>query len=346
MRRLLLGLLGAGLLLGALALWLGYDVQRYAQTPVPLSTARLVDIAHGTTLRAALSQLAELSVISRPRALYWYARATGRTGVRAGQYRIDVGDTPLVILKKLAEGRVRTEQLSIIEGYNRWQAKDAIVAGGWMSAAEFDRLCDDKAFLAKHAIPGPTCEGYLFPETYNFARGLPPAALFAEFFKMSRKVFAQVTASGRGPLSLGMREFFTLASIVEKETAAPKERPHIACLFYNRLRSKPPWRLQTDPTVIYAATLADPHFDGNIKAWHLRELMSPYNTYTSDGLPPGPIASPSRASLEAVAHPANCKDFFFVSKNNGEHVFCETLTCHEAAVEKWQRQYFRNKHRR
>ncbi|RYF05569.1 MAG: endolytic transglycosylase MltG, partial [Deltaproteobacteria bacterium] len=138
----------------------------------------------------------------------------------------------------------------------------------------------------------------------------------------------------------------TLASIVEKETGAPEERAHIACVFYNRLRARPAWRLETDPTVIYAAILADPHFDGNLKRTHLRDLDSPYNTYRHVGLPPGPIANPGRAALQAVSLPSTCGDFFFVSSNHGRHVFCPDLACHNRAVQRWQIDYFRNPTRR
>ena len=214
---------------------------------------------------------------------------------------------------------------------------------GWMSGEAFDSLCDSKPFLDSQTIPGPTCEGYIFPETYVFARGVSAEHLFETFFKAYRRAVEAVTASGRGPMDLNEREFITLASIVEKETGAAHERPRIACVFYNRLRAKPAWRLQTDPTVIYAATLENPDFDGNIKRSHLRKMKNPYNTYLNYGLPPGPIASPGQEALDAVRSPANCNDYFFVSKNNGEHLFCPTLTCHNNAVNKWQVEYFKKR---
>jgi UPF0755 protein len=146
-----------------------------------------------------------------------------------------------------------------------------------------------------------------------------------------------------GPLHLESRALVTLASIVEKETGSPQDRGRIACVFYNRLRAKPTWRLDSDPTVIYAATIADPNFDGNLKREHLRGLESPYNTYRITGLPPGPIANPGKAALAAVVQPEECRDFFFVSMNNGQSIFCPTLTCHNEAVKKWQVDYFHQK---
>jgi UPF0755 protein len=160
--------------------------------------------------------------------------------------------------------------------------------------------------------------------------------MFATFRRVNVEVFKEVSA----PLALDSQQRATLAAIVEKETGAPEERPRIACVFYNRLTAKTRWRLDTDPTVIYAAKLQDPSFDGNLTKEHLRKLDSPYNTYRILGLPPGPIASAGRAALEAVARPAACRDFFFVSMNNGRHEFCPTLACHNEAVQRWQKDYF------
>jgi UPF0755 protein len=329
------------LLVAAGAVFYGYrDVIGYVNAPFGLSVEATVVVPKGATLATVVHVLEASGIVKRPRVLYIYARLTKRTQVRAGEYSVSPDETPASLLAKIGEGRVKTERFAIIEGHNRWQVRQALVDARWMSPAEFDRFCDDKGFLARHQIPGPTCEGYLFPETYTFARGLAAEAIFGAIFTMFKKMYAAATAQGTGPLKLEPRAFVTLASIVEKETGAPGERPHVACVFYNRLTAKPAWRLETDPTVIYAATLADPAFDGNLKRSHLHELESPYNTYRVFGLPPGPIANAGRASFDAVARPATCGDFFFVSNNSGEHIFCPTLGCHNQAVEKWQVEYF------
>ena len=348
-RRAGLGVLTTTILvLGTLPL--GYaQLRRFVHTPLDLEAPASVTVKRGSSLKPTLAELERQGVLRHVSWVYLYARLHGRTTIRAGEYAVLPGDTPRTLLDKLAEGKVKTEQFAVIEGHNRWLVRDALVAARWMSAGDFDRLCDDPAFLARHGVPGPSCEGYLFPDTYTFARGLAPEAILGTMFAMFHKAYEEVTAKGRGPLDLEMRELATLASIIEKETGAAEERPRIACVFYNRLRAKPRWRLETDPTVIYAATLADPAFDGNIKHEHLRQLDHPYNTYRVFGLPPGPIASAGRAALRAAVEPAPCEDFFFVSKNNGEHVFCPTLACHNQAVETWQVQYFRKRkqaHRR
>ncbi|MEZ4271933.1 MAG: endolytic transglycosylase MltG [Myxococcota bacterium] len=321
----------------------GWTLTSYLDTPLGGDTAVDINVERGSNLRAVLGDMAAFEVLKHPKWLYAYARLTQQTALRAGLYEARSNQSPRQLLAMLLKGAVKTESFTLAEGLNRWQVRDALVGGHWIDAARFDSLCDDAAFLKQHNIPGPSCDGYLFPETYTFARGVASEKLFEAMFAAFLRNYEAVTQAGRGPLDLDMRRFVTLASIVEKETGAAQERPRIACVFYNRLRAKPVWRLDTDPTVIYAATLEDPNFDGNIKRHHLRNLKNPYNTYTNNGLPPGPISSPGRAALEAVAAPAECGDFFFVSMNNGKHVFCPDLACHNAAVNTWQIQYFRKK---
>lgn len=320
-----------------------WRVSTYLRTPLAVEAPVDFEVKQGDALRSVLQRLHERALLPRPDWLYAYARLTDRSRVLAGAYRLGTNETPRSLLTKINNGAVRTEQFTLAEGLNRWEVRDLLAADGWMQAATFDRYCDDAEFLAAHDIPGPTCEGYLYPETYTFARGVPPKRIFAELFASFSRVYRDVTAHGAqtGPLDFNKREFATLASIVEKETAAAQERPRIACVFYNRLQADPPWRLETDPTVIYAATLEDPDFDGDIKRKHLRRMDNPYNTYQTYGLPPGPIANAGRGAFAAVADPTSCEDFFFVSRNDGTHVFCPTLACHRAAVRKWQIEYFR-----
>ena len=346
MKRALVFLL---VLVGLLAVtYLGIDTYRVQllQQPLKVQNATEYTLKRGMTLQAVLNDLAAEGWINEPLWTYRALRFEGRGELRTGTYRLKQGVPLLAVIDDMARGRVVTEALTIIEGSNRWQIRDQLAREKWMPAETFDALCDDNAFLVAQNIPGPNCEGFIFPETYQFARGISPKSLMATLLGAWRKAIDDVTREGRGPLGLNDLEFTTLASIVEKETGAPKERPRIACVFYNRMKATPAWRLETDPTVIYAATLADPNFDGNIKRSHLRTFDHPYNTYKRRGLPPGPIASAGRAALEAVKSPSSCEDFFFVSMNNGEHIFCPTYACHQAAVNKWQIEYFRNKRKK
>ena len=334
---LLLGLAVAAS--GAAYVWF----QGYLVTPRGGAAQNVLTVTRGTTLRPLLHALEARGVLRRADFLYTYARLTGRHAVRTGTYAFTATQTPAEILDTLQAGRVQLEALTLPEGLNRWQMRALLSTAGWMTATEFDQLCDDKALLQAQHVPGPTCEGYLFPDTYKFARGVAPQAIFSTMFAAYQVALGAATAAGRGPLNLSVQALTTLASIVEKETGQPSERPRIACVFYNRLRAKPAWRLETDPTVIYAATLADPKFNGNLTRQHLHGLDSPYNTYRVTGLPPGPIANPGRAALAAVTQPQACGDFFFVANNQGGHIFCPTLGCHNQAVQHHQVEHFRRR---
>ncbi|HSI05370.1 MAG: endolytic transglycosylase MltG [Myxococcota bacterium] len=340
MKKIAIFLLVVLLLAGGVAAFAYRQVAAYVNAPVgvPVET---FEVKRGASLGSVLEELRVAGVISKPKWVYYWARANKLPALKAGPYEIEAKQSPLEILAMFAEGRVKTEAFTIIPGLNRWQTRDLLAASNWIAKADFDRMCDDQQFLARFAIPGPTCDGYLYPETYKFARGVTPESVMQAIFESWKKNFTEATKTGRGPRNFSPRELMTLASIVEKETGVSGDRAHVACVFYNRLAAKPPWPLATDPTVIYAATLLDPKFDGNIKTWHLHEMESPYNTYRVRGLPPGPISSPGRAAMEAVVSPMQCNDFFFVSMNNGQTVFCPTYECHEAAVQKWQVNYFR-----
>lgn len=317
-----------------------HKVSTYVNAPVGVGLDSF-EVKRGASLQGVLDELRTAGVVSKPRWVYYWARANKLPPLKAGPYAVKAEQSPLELLAMFAEGRVKTEAFTIIPGLNRWQVRDLLAGSKWIPKVDFDRLCDDQAFLTRAGVPGPSCDGYLFPETYNLARGVSSEFVLETIFKSWKTNFTEATASGMGPRNLTPRELMTLASIVEKETGVSGDRGHVACVFYNRLAAKPQWPLATDPTVIYAATLLDPTFDGNIKSWHLHEMNSPYNTYRVPGLPPGPIASPGRAAMEAVTHPMACGDFFFVSMNNGQTIFCPTYECHEAAVQKWQVNYFR-----
>jgi UPF0755 protein len=152
-----------------------------------------------------------------------------------------------------------------------------------------------------------------------------------------REEYARAEATRRDGVVLTMGEAATLASIVEKETGRPEERPRISCVFHNRLRTG--MRLQTDPTVMYATMLRTGHWSKNISKADLL-APHPYNTYTTAGLPPGPISNAGAAALRAALAPSDCDDLYFVSRNDGSHVFCPDLRCHNAAVRQWQVEFF------
>jgi UPF0755 protein len=195
-------------------------------------------------------------------------------------------------------------------------------------------------------------EGYLFPDTYRFATSAPPAEIVRRMVERHRKVFAGLRRRYRTEaqalereLEWSDHEIVTLASIVEKETAAKHERPLIAGVFLNRLKfsSFKPKLLQTDPTIVYGCTVPEKKsaacekFEGRIRTIHLRDQDNPYSTYAHEGLPPGPISNPGKAALEAVFAPKKSRFLYFVSRNDGTHQFSKTVAEHERYVDEFQR---------
>jgi UPF0755 protein len=177
----------------------------------------------------------------------------------------------------------------------------------------------------------------LFPETYALPRNTPASVLVAQMVEFFKKAFTTEVQEAIKSRGLSVREAVTVASLVEKETAVDSERPMVAAVYLNRHRIGMP--MQADPTVIFALQRAG-RYDGNIRRDDL-QFDSPYNTYRYPGLPPGPIAAPGRASLEAVAKPADVDYLYFVSRNDGSHVFARTLDEHNRNVREWQVEYFR-----
>jgi UPF0755 protein len=195
-------------------------------------------------------------------------------------------------------------------------------------------LATDRPFLKSLGISAETVEGYLYPDTYRFARPTTAKDVMRAMVDQLGQVLTQEWQVRAKDIHMTIHEVLTLASVIEKETGSGDERPHISSVFHNRLRKKIP--LQSDPTVIYGL----PNFDGNL---HKKDLShpSPYNTYRWAGLPPGPIASPGAESIRAALYPAPSAYLYFVSKNDGTHEFSTNLIEHNKAVEKYQKRPYR-----
>jgi UPF0755 protein len=249
--------------------------------------------------------------------------------IKAGEYFLSTTMAPRQILGQLVEGRVHLYRLTIPEGYTLVQIAAAVGDAGLAPAAAFLAAARRPEVADHHGIPADTLEGYLFPDTYYFPRGLPSTTIIATLVDRFKEAFKPEWRQRADDLNMTVHEVVTLASIIEKETGAPEERPLIASVFHNRLKKG--MRLETDPTVIYGI----PEFDGNIKRRHL-ETYTPYNTYLIDGLPPGPIASPGARAIEAALYPAQSDYLYFVSKKDGTHQFSVTFSEHNAAVRKYQ----------
>ena len=258
--------------------------------------------------------------------------------IRPGEYELDASLSSQEILAKLLSGRVVLHPITIPEGYNLAQIADVLSTQQVTDAKEFTKLVRDRAYIATLGIEADSLEGYLFPETYSFPRGTKAREVIKAMVDGLHRVWSAEMQEQAARMKLSLHQVLTLASVIEKETGSKEERELIAAVFHNRLRKKIP--LQSDPTVIYGL----PAFDGNI---HKRDLsiMSPYNTYRVQGLPPGPIASPGAHSLRAALFPAQASYLYFVSRNDGTHQFSSTLTEHNQAVEKYQKQPFRKRTR-
>ena len=303
----------------------------HAPLAIPTEGATL-DVVSGTGFSRVTADLAERGQLRNPRVLALYARFTGdATRIRAGEYLLTPGMTPLTLLDKLVAGEVVLHQLTIVEGSRFADMLAALRAHPGIVASALD----GDAIMAALGAPGVHPEGQFFPDTYRFPRGT------AELEVLRSAHAALVTRldaawRNRDPAITLRSEYdaLVLASIIEKETALAAERPLIAGVFHRRLERN--MRLQTDPTVIYGLGTA---FDGNLRRQDL-ETDGPYNTYTRAGLPPTPIALPGQGSLEAAVAPVSGDAIYFVAtgRDDGSHYFSATLEEHERAVREYLRQ--------
>jgi peptidoglycan lytic transglycosylase G len=247
--------------------------------------------------------------------------------------------TPFEVIDKIARGDVYVVHVTFREGLTMAEMAKIYEAEGLGDAAAFMQAAKDPAPIRELDPAAQDLEGYLFPETYALPRKADAAKLVRQMVAAFLHAFPPELREAAARDKMTPRQVVTLGSIVEKETAKAEERPMVAAVYRNRLRIGMP--LQCDPTVIYALQRAGT-FTGNLRR---DDLMydSPYNTYRYPGLPPGPIASPGKASLEAAARPADVDFVYFVSRNDGSHEFARTLEEHNRNVQKYQIQFFREK---
>jgi len=305
---------------------------RWALQPALASAPPAIfDVHAGASLGQVARDLEARGMIRSALAFKLLARYRKLDGsVQVGEYELSAALAPGEILTRIVEGRVVTYEVVIPEGLTAAQIAPRIEAAELVNAAEFLAFAQDPASTGSLGVEGATLEGYLFPETYRLPRGLGVREVAKVLVDQFLEVWREIEPEARRQ-ELSMLEVVTLASIVEKETAAPEERPLIASVFRNRLKRG--MRLETDPTVIYGI----PDFDGNLRRRDLENAANPYNTYLIPGLPPGPIANPGADALRAVVDSAESDYLFFVSRNDGTHVFSKTYAEHVRAVDQYQR---------
>jgi peptidoglycan lytic transglycosylase G len=301
-----------------------------------------VEIPPGAGSVAIAKRLADAGVVQDVtsfRLALWLSHEGRR--LQAGEYRFDHPLSARQVADKIARGDVYFRPITFPEGLTIKQMAAVYEAKGFGPAKEFLDAAKNAA-LVRAVDPAATdLEGYLLPDTYKMPRTSTAPQLVARMVQDFMKALTPDLLDAAEQRHLTVRQFVTLASIVEKETGAKEERPLVAAVYSNRLRIG--MGLQCDPTVIYALDRAG-LYNGNLTRENL-QYDSPYNTYRYAGLPPGPIAAPGRASLAAAAHPADVPYLYFVSRNDGTHVFATTLDEHNRNVQKYQVQYFRE-HRR
>lgn len=316
---------------GAVALW----CRQRLVTPYRgfVDEEVFVDFPSGTSVSAIADRLAAAGVIPDRWTFRIGARLTGADRrLQAGEYRFAGATSPREVLARLAAGDVYKHPLTFPEGLTIAEMGEIFGRSGIGAAKDFVRAASDVSLIEAYDAEARSLEGYLFPATYSLPRHAGADAAVRAMVAGFDRAFDSELRAATAAEKLTIREMLTLASIVEKETAQASERPLVSAVIHNRLRQGMP--LQCDPTVIYALMRAG-RWDGNLRRADL-EMNSPYNTYRVRGLPPGPIASPGRASMDAAVHPADVPYLYFVSRNDGTHVFASTLAEHNRNVQMYQ----------
>ena len=325
MRRLLALIVLVGIALGGAAYW--WLHQPLDLGPEPLELA----IEPGTTPRGVARDVVAAGVKTDARLLYAWFRVSGQDrAIKAGNYEIPPGTTPISLLQKLARGEEALRALTLVEGWNWRQVRQALAKEEQLKRDS--ATLTDEALMAQLGRPGVAPEGRFFPDTYTYAKGSSDIALLRRaMHAMDRRLEAAWAQRAADTPLKSADEALILASIVEKETGKASDRGQIAGVFVNRLRVG--MLLQTDPTVIYGL---GEKFDGNLRKRDL-QTDTPWNTYTRPGLPPTPIAMPGKAALLAAVQPQATRALYFVAKGDGSSHFSASLEEHNRAVNRYQR---------
>jgi UPF0755 protein len=291
---------------------------------------QVIVIKEGLTLKEVAVELEQRGIIRSQILFRLWTRTMGYSRkIRAGEYLLSPRMPPMKVLEKLTKGIIITHQVTFPEGLTVAEVAELLAKKGLLPKERFLALTEDPSLIQRFGISGRSLEGYLYPDTYQFDRGLTPLTVIET---MLHRFWQMVDPLEKRAAEVGMQmgDVVILASIVEKETGRPDERPMIASVFLNRLKRG--MRLDSDPTVIYGIK----NFNGNLTRQDL-EQYTPYNTYQIKGLPPGPIANPGLEAIKAVLYPASTDFLYFVSKKDGFHQFSKTLSQHNEAVQVYQK---------
>jgi UPF0755 protein len=301
---------------------------------------RLVDIPVGTSGPGIGERLVAAGVVRDALTFRVALWLTGQErALKAGEYRFDRPMSAREVVDKIARGDVHVVPITFREGLTVAETAEVFASSGFGTVEAFLAAAKNAALIRDLDPEAADLEGYLFPDTYMLPRKTTADRLVERMVAQFKQMVPEDLRAEAKAQGLSVRQLVTLASLVEKETAKPDERPTVAAVYSNRLRIG--MGLQCDPTVIFALQRAG-RYTGNLRRVDL-QFDSPYNTYRYSGLPPGPIAAPGKAALEAAARPAAVDYLYFVSRNDGSHEFARTLREHNQNVQRWQVDYFRNK---
>lgn len=300
------------------------------------SVSTIIEVHKGLSPNDLTRTLFSQGIISNGREFIWLGRITRRWGhVKAGEYEISSAMTPMQIFNTLTSGISVTYPVTIREGENMYEIADTLVEKKLIQSQKtFIDLCSNPDFIRSFSAfkdhPPKSLEGFLYPDTYYFNRSLSPQDMAKQMVRHFFEFWKEEQVKRSNSLGMSLLQIVTLASMIEKETGAPEERPLIGSVFYNRLQKK--MRLQSDPTTIYGKWS---RHEGNLTRSDLAE-KNEYNTYQIAGLPVGPISNPGKEAIQAALFPVQSNFLYFVSHNDGTHEFTSTYQQHLAAVRKFQ----------
>lgn len=290
----------------------------------------LITIPSGSSFVSASQLLVDAGVVRSLKGFVFLGKIKGLSNsIQAGELMFSTGMTPNQALETLVRGKAVSYHVTIPEGFNIRLVAALLAEKGLGDADRILEIAMAPEFARGLGVPADSLEGFLFPDTYSWPKGISEEDILGRMVVKYKSVFTDAMRTRAREIGMTELEVVILASIIEKETGAPEEREQVSAVFHNRLRKR--YRLQTDPTVIYGLE----NFNGNLTKKDLR-TDHPYNTYTRSGLPAGPIANPGKASLMAALYPAKVSYLYFVAKGGGTHVFSNTLVEHNRAVAIYQ----------
>ncbi len=307
-------------------------VLNYINTTPSVTKDTRIEIPKGSGLSSISQKLMESGVIANDTLFILYVMKEGwQDKLKAGEYKFEKGSTMAGVVRKIVNGDVELNKVTIPEGLTAREIARLLDEKGVVTESEFLEEAQNETLVKKLLGPDVTSlEGYLFPETYSYSGSLKAGELIELMVERFKAVYEPLSEQRKG-VNLTDNEILTLASIVEKETGASFERPLISAVFQNRIKIG--MKLDSDPTVIYGM---GENYKGNLSREDLKRY-SDYNTYIIKGLPPGPIANPGKESILAVLNPADVKYLYFVSKGDGTHHFSNSFREHQNAVNKYQK---------